>query len=462
MDRLLGLLLGVVLLDALVSGVVRLGALRRVLAGEAREGDLLAAVGLVWWLVLIAVALAVLQRLRALQHGITERDATLAGLAESSSDWLWESTPDLVLTYNSPAVHNLLGHRPEEMAGRSLLDYLDPDDVPAARALVAQAIQDGTGWSDQQLRWRHADGLSVLMLGTARPVHDQAGRLVAFRGSRRAVPAESAERRRLAAIVHRTRSVIDERSLSVALQPIVDATTGGLAGLEALARFPDGGPPDRWFAQAHEAGVGAELELAALEAAAGLLPKLPPTAYLSINTSPAVVLDPGFREAVERCAGPWLDRVVVEVTEHAAVTRYEDIQAALLPLRERGLRLAVDDTGAGYASFNHVLRLRPDIIKLDRSLLAGIAEDAARRAVVTAVVLLGLELGASVTGEGVEIGQEFETLRALGVDAVQGYLLARPSTDERVWAQWRDRNWLTHAGIVAAAEAALRHHARQR
>jgi EAL domain-containing protein (putative c-di-GMP-specific phosphodiesterase class I) len=90
------------------------------------------------------------------------------------------------------------------------------------------------------------------------------------------------------------------------------------------------------------------------------------------------------------------------------------------------MRLAVDDTGAGYASFAHVLRLRPDDIKLDRSLVAGIDSDAARRAFVTAIVLLALELEAAVTGEGVETPGELATLNTLGVDRAQGYHLGSP------------------------------------
>ena len=105
-----------------------------------------------------------------------------------------------------------------------------------------------------------------------------------------------------------------------------------------------------------------------------------------------------------------------------------------------------------------MLRLRPDIVKLDRSLLADIDHDAARRAFVTAIVLMALELDATVTAEGVETAAELDTLRSLGVDTVQGYLLARPSSDPRVWASWAKRDWLAHMGVSgrAAADPALR------
>ena len=265
--------------------------------------------------------------------------------------------------------------------------------------------------------------------------------------------ATAGPRQRLAGIAHRTERLLAEpESLRVALQPIVDLETGTWVAVEALARFPDNRPPDEWFTEAHEAGLGIPLERLALERALQALPFLPPGISLSVNASPSMVLDRGLVELVES-SGAARDRLVAEVTEHAAVSGYEEIRAALLPHRERGLKLAVDDTGAGYSSFAHVLRLRPDIIKLDRSLLADIDHDAARRAFVTAIVLMALELDATVTAEGVETAAELDTLRSLGVDTVQGYLLARPSSDPRVWASWSTRDWLAHMGVSGRASA---------
>lgn len=275
-------------------------------------------------------------------------------------------------------------------------------------------------------------------------------RLLALSRERDAALAELADvgeaPRRLAAIVHRTEALLaDSREPAIALQPIVDLATGAWVAVEALARFPDGGCPDRWFADAHRAGVGTALERRALQSAIDLLPRLPPGVELSVNASPALVLDPAFEAVLARC-GDGGRRLVIEITEHASVAHYDDISAALLPHRERGVRLAVDDTGAGYASFAHVLRLRPDVIKLDRSLLVDIDRDGARRAFVTAIVLMALELGARVTAEGVESAAQLTTLATLGVDTVQGFLLAQPSTDPAVWERWGARDWLAHAG----------------
>lgn len=261
--------------------------------------------------------------------------------------------------------------------------------------------------------------------------------------ARRELAAVVADRRHRSATAGHVREVIESSRLDVALQPIIDLTTSGLVGFEALARFPDGLPPDQWFAEARTAGVGSELELLALRTQLALLrapSPIPVAAYLSVNTSPALVLDPAFHAMLVEPGLP-MDRLVVEITEHAAVTRYDEISAELTPYRQRGMRLAVDDTGAGYASFNHVLRLRPDIIKLDRSLLTDIDQDPARRAFVTAIVLMALELGAAVTAEGVERAGELDTLSSLGVDAVQGFLLAPPSQDRLAWAGWLGQDW---------------------
>lgn len=294
--------------------------------------------------------------------------------------------------------------------------------------------------------------LALVARTVARRV-DELGRRVLVQDEHLA--AAEAPRRRLAAIVARTERLIGApESLRVALQPVIDLASGRWVAVEALARFPDdggqeAGAPETLLADAHEAGVGVALERLAVEAALATLPALPPGVRLSVNASPALILDPGFADLLQRC-GPDRERLVVEITEHAAVSRYEDIHEALLPHRQRGLGLAVDDTGAGYASFAHVLRLRPDIIKLDRSLLADIDHDGARRAFVTAVVLMALELGASVTAEGVETPAELDTVRSLGVDAVQGFLLSRPSTAPATWATWAARDWLTEAGLASA------------
>jgi EAL domain-containing protein (putative c-di-GMP-specific phosphodiesterase class I) len=101
-----------------------------------------------------------------------------------------------------------------------------------------------------------------------------------------------------------------------------------------------------------------------------------------------------------------------------------------------------------------VLQLNPDIIKLDRALIENLDDDRARRSLVTALVLLALDIGASVTGEGVETDTQKDTLATLGVDQAQGYLLDRPTTDHNVWQRWWSRSWAPRGVVAAPAQGA--------
>jgi EAL domain-containing protein (putative c-di-GMP-specific phosphodiesterase class I) len=254
------------------------------------------------------------------------------------------------------------------------------------------------------------------------------------------------------AVATRARMVdlLERGNLTIAMQPIVDLQRDGCVMAEALARFPDGRGPDVWFREAQEMGLGVELELLAVKVALARTPELPPDVGVSLNASPSLILDHRLAEAIHQSGIP-LDRITLEITEHAAVTEYDDIKSALLVLRERGVQLAVDDMGAGYASFSHVLKLRPDVIKLDRSMIVDIAADPAKRAFVTAIVLLALELDASITAEGVETRDELHTVESLGVDHAQGFHLGRPDTLASTWRSWSGRRWMAPLFVPAPA-----------
>jgi PAS domain S-box-containing protein len=403
-------------------------------------------------LLVVLAAGSVGASLHQARRELFSRQQALRAVADTSTDWLWEADTAHRITYRSAGVTALLGYDPTELIGRSTLSLLPASEHAAAEQLLRGAMVDGAGWDAVEMPWQHADGSEVRLLGTAATIKDERGRVVGFRGTRRAVRfAELAERVHFAARA-RVQGVLDTGALDVALQPIVDLTTGELAGVEALARFRDGRGPDVWFRDAAEAGLALELDRLAVQSALGLFPLIPAGCYLSINATPELVLSGTLQtDLLGRAAELPLDRLVIEITEHARVTSYTDLQALLTPLRERGVRLAVDDTGAGYASLSHVLQLRPSIIKLDRSMVADIAEDRARRSLVTALVLLALDLGASLTGEGIETPAELDTLKLLGVDTGQGYLLARPSTDRRHWRTWWTRIWLTPTRVDGQA-----------
>jgi len=226
--------------------------------------------------------------------------------------------------------------------------------------------------------------------------------------------------------IQRLQGILDEARLTAVYQPILDVASQTLEGYEALARFhcEPPRPPDWWFAEAEAVGLQAQLETAAVAAALGSLGSVPRQAYLSVNISPATLLDAGFLRLLQ--AQP-LQRLVLELTEHASVEDYDAVAARLAPLRARGLRIAVDDAGAGFASFRHILRLRPDLIKLDGSLIARIDRDAGARALASALAGFAQQTGCTVVAEGVETEEEVAVLLQLRIVKAQGFLLGRPA-----------------------------------
>ncbi|MBA1244821.1 sensor domain-containing phosphodiesterase [Pseudomonas japonica] len=212
---------------------------------------------------------------------------------------------------------------------------------------------------------------------------------------------------------------------NVVYQPIVDLARGQICGWESLARFTDEPmrSPDLWFRDAAEAGLGLEMELRAVEKGLAGLSQLPAGHYLSLNCSPQLFLSGRLARVLATCDP---SRLVLELTEHSIVSDYGALVEAIEPLRSRGLRLAIDDAGAGYASMRHILQLRPDIIKLDMALTQGIHGDSQQRAMASALIAFARETNCSVVAEGVETLPDLLTLRRLGADKVQGYLTGRP------------------------------------
>jgi EAL domain-containing protein (putative c-di-GMP-specific phosphodiesterase class I)/CheY-like chemotaxis protein len=224
----------------------------------------------------------------------------------------------------------------------------------------------------------------------------------------------------------RVRAVIDGSALSMVFQPIVNIQGQGVVGVEALARF-DCEPrqsPDVWFTDAAASGLSTEMDLAAARAAVTVLPHLPPDLDLFMNVVPETLFSPGFEELVSTMPG---NRMVLELTEHAPVHDYDRLASAIDGLRAEGFRIAVDDVGAGYSSFRHLLTVHPDVLKIDISLCRSIESDRARQVIAASVASLGRELDATVVAEGIETPAELMTVRELGIDSAQGFYLAPPA-----------------------------------
>jgi EAL domain-containing protein (putative c-di-GMP-specific phosphodiesterase class I) len=234
----------------------------------------------------------------------------------------------------------------------------------------------------------------------------------------------------------RIQAVLNGRLLLTAFQPIYDLSTGAIVGVEAFTRFvSDGNDTAGWFTEATEVRLGSELEFAALECALTAAQQLPEHLYVALKLSPATCLDPLLPELLQASAlSP--DRMVLQLTEALSAGQPSALVAALLPLRRSGVRLAVDHVGSYGHSIPDIRQLGPDIIKLDRNLVAGIDTDTRRHAFGAAMTGFAEQLGAILIAEGIETKDELAAVAGLGVSAGQGYFLGRPSTRPQDWAGW--------------------------
>lgn len=255
-------------------------------------------------------------------------------------------------------------------------------------------------------------------------------------GSRELIAAEGTR--------ERVEELLAERSLITAFQPTRLLATGEVVGAEGLTRFVSerSQSPDLWFADAESVGLGIDLELLAARTALTAAAELPDHLYVAVNLSPAACLDPRAQELLLSSALP-AGRIVLELTEHAAVSDYAVLTAAIATIRSTGVRIAVDDAGAGFASLRHVLELKPDILKLDRAIIAGISTDAHKQALGGALAGFAAQTGTRIVAEGIENADEVTALRRLGINAGQGYVLGRPTIQPRDWAAWRSGPLIT-------------------
>lgn len=229
--------------------------------------------------------------------------------------------------------------------------------------------------------------------------------------------------------------VIDEGSVSMVYQSIVDTrkshgATPNVVGFEAFARFPYAAPPV-WFTLAGSSGVGLDLELMAIKAGIAGFDAREGGSFLALNLSNATLLSPRLTDALE---GIDPGHLVLELSDTARIRSYEITRKAVEALRERGVRLAVDDVGAGEIDLWHILRLDPEIIKLDRHLVADQQNIRRNNALIKGLTTMARDLGTMVIAEAIETEAERQRLLELGVEFGQGYLFGRPEP-----LRWKDR-----------------------
>jgi diguanylate cyclase (GGDEF)-like protein/PAS domain S-box-containing protein len=241
------------------------------------------------------------------------------------------------------------------------------------------------------------------------------------------IAAETRLRRALAA---------DPRySLPLWFQPVVSTVTGQIIGAEALVRMrtEQGNvlAPGHFIGVAEETGLivplGAHVLRSALEHLQHWSSRL---GYVSVNVSPRQLAEADFVPMVAALLAeyPYIDpsRLVLEVTETALISSTVDVSERLALLKQLGVRIALDDFGTGYSSLTWLKSLPADVVKLDRSFVAGLADDARKASIISAVLWLTQSLGMSTIAEGVEELSDWEALRSAGCPAVQGYFFSKP------------------------------------
>jgi EAL domain-containing protein (putative c-di-GMP-specific phosphodiesterase class I) len=218
-------------------------------------------------------------------------------------------------------------------------------------------------------------------------------------------------------------ALVRDGAFRAAFQPMVELNGGDVIGYEALTRFHDGVGPEVRFAEAATLGLGADLELATLETAIAASEALPAGTFLSVNVTPALVLErhDALCAVLERAERS----IVLELTEHDAVDDYGALRDALRRC-EPSVRVSIDDAGAGFASLRHVVMLQPDFVKLDRTWVTGIDADPTRQAMVAGLSYFARTTGCDLVAEGIELEAERDVLAELDVRFGQGYLLGRP------------------------------------
>jgi EAL domain-containing protein (putative c-di-GMP-specific phosphodiesterase class I)/DNA-binding response OmpR family regulator len=232
-----------------------------------------------------------------------------------------------------------------------------------------------------------------------------------------------AGRREMSVERARLREVLETRAFHTVFQPIVDVESMAIVGFEALTRFEDGTRPDVRFAEAAVVDLGSDFELDTIRMAIEHSDGLPEAAFITVNISPASVID--CADELREILGATNRSVVVELTEHVMIDDYDELRAALRGLGAN-VEVAVDDAGAGFASMRHILELQPTFAKLDISLVRGIDADDLRQALAAGLNYYAMRTGCRLIAEGVETQAEADMLLGLGIELAQGYLYGRP------------------------------------
>jgi EAL domain-containing protein (putative c-di-GMP-specific phosphodiesterase class I) len=237
-------------------------------------------------------------------------------------------------------------------------------------------------------------------------------------------------------------------------QPIVDLERGVACGYEMLARFvsPIRAAPPTWLAEAARRGLESRLEAMLVEVGLDAMSWVPDNCFLTINVSPRALASEEVADVLASRTS--LEGVVIEVTEQAEVEDYGQFEYVLSSLRAAGAAIAVDDAGAGYASLQHIVALRPQFVKLDRSLVADLDRDEAKLAVIESLGTFSSRIDAWMVAEGIERAEEIAALQRLRVPLAQGYWLGMPAPGMEPVAH-EQRDLIRHGRPPSPAKAGV-------
>ena len=227
--------------------------------------------------------------------------------------------------------------------------------------------------------------------------------------------------------------IVARKDFKIVYQPLVSLNSTRIFGYEALTRGPENNYfhyPDNLFSFAEKVGLLLQLERVTRELAIKKFNSENTNHKLFLNMNPMIINDPSFAggetlRLIKRF-GLLPQNIVFEITERTAITDFDSFKKTILHYREQGFMIAIDDAGAGYSSLQSIAELKPDFIKVDKSLVRDIDKDMVKKSLLETFVTFADKINSKILAEGIETEDEMKVLMGMGVEYGQGYFLARP------------------------------------
>jgi EAL domain-containing protein (putative c-di-GMP-specific phosphodiesterase class I) len=207
-------------------------------------------------------------------------------------------------------------------------------------------------------------------------------------------------------------------------------------GYELLSRPDSSHNTENFYRNIEALNIQADIDRRNVDSTLPILLRLPPGLFLSINVSPGSLLQKGFTHHLLRKLSPHANRVVLEITERNPMVCTSPVLHKIEMLRKFGFSIALDDVGAGYNNLLGLIRIRPQMVKVAKTLISGMAQDPFRAEAVRSIVQLARKMHAVVVAEGVERREDVEALSFLKIEMIQGFLFHVPEPADAVMGRW--------------------------